>query len=118
MRVLSRYFRSRVLDLLRQALRADPAFRSRVQHPEELLSRAARHEWVVYAKRPFGGPEQVLSYLAAYTHRIALSERRIIGFDGERVRFIYKDYRHGDREKVMDLEADARQHHVRVNTAH
>src|SRR6185436_11812309 len=105
-RVLSRYFRRRFLEMLRKTLRDDTAFRSRVEHPEELLSRAARNEWVVYAKRPFGGPEQVLSYLAAYTHRIAISERRIIGFDGERVRFSYKDYRDGDREKVMDLEAD------------
>src|SRR6185436_7283439 len=105
-RVLSRYFRRRFLEMLRKTLRDDTAFRSRVECAEDLLSRAARKEWVVYAKRPFGGPEQVLSYLAAYTHRIAISERRIIAFDGERVRFSYKDYRDGDREKVMDLEAD------------
>lgn len=105
-RVLSRYFRNRFLDRLRQTLREDTAFRSRVEHPEDLLSRASAHQWIVYAKQPFGGPEQVLSYLAAYTHRIAISERRILGFDGERVRFSYKDYRDGDRQKVMDLEAD------------
>ena len=105
-RVLSRYFRRRFLDRLRQALRADTAFRSRVEHAEELLSRASVHQWIVYAKQPFGGPEQVLSYLAAYTHRIAISEHRILGFDGQRVRFSYKDYRDGNREKVMDLEAD------------
>src|SRR5205814_9983717 len=56
--------------------------------------------------RPFGGPEQVLSYLAAYTHRIAISNRRIVGFDGDRVRFLYKDYRDADREKTMELNAD------------
>lgn len=105
-RVLSRYFRNRFLDRLRQALREDTVFRSRVAHTEDLLSRAAVHQWIVYAKQPFGGPEQVLSYLAAYTHRIAISERRILGFDGERVRFSYKDYRDGNREKVMDLDAD------------
>jgi len=92
--------------MLRQALREDTAFRSRLDHAEELLAGASRHEWIVYAKQPFGGPEQVLSYLAAYTHRIAISERRILNFDGERVRFSYKDYRDGNREKVMDLEAD------------
>ena len=105
-RVLARYFRRRFLDLLREALRDDPAFRSRVEHAEDLLSRAARNEWVVFAKRPFGGPEQVLSYLAAYTHRIAISNRRIIGFDGDHVRFLYKDYRDGDRQKEMKLPAD------------
>ncbi len=105
-RVLSRYFRRRFLEMLRQALREDPGFRSRVAHPEDLLSRAVRNEWVVYAKRPFGGPEQVLAYLAAYTHRIAISDRRITAFDGSRVRFLYKDYRDGDRTKQIELEAD------------
>jgi hypothetical protein len=105
-RVLSRYFRRRFLEMLRRALRDDAAFRSRVEHAEDLLARASSKEWVVYAKRPFGGPEQVLSYLAAYTHRIAISNRRILSFDGDRVRFLYKDYRDGDREKVMELDAD------------
>lgn len=105
-RVLSRYFRGRFLDMLRQTLRQDTAFRARVAHAEELLAGASRHEWIVYAKPPFGGPEQVLAYLAAYTHRIAISERRILGFYRERVRFSYKDYRDGNREKVMELEAD------------
>jgi hypothetical protein len=105
-RVLSRYFRRRFLDMLRQTLREDTAFRSRVERAEELLAGAARPDWIVYAKQPFGGPEQVLSYLAAYTHRIAISERRILAFDGERVRFSYKDYRDGNRDKVMDLQAD------------
>jgi hypothetical protein len=105
-RVLGRYFRRRFLEMLRQTLRDDTAFRSRVEHVEDLLVRAAGKEWIVYAKRPFGGPEQVLGYLAAYTHRIAISERRIVGFDGDHVRFLYKDYRDGDREKVMELDAD------------
>jgi hypothetical protein len=105
-RVLARYFRRRFLEMLRRTLRDDTTFRSRVEHAEDLLSRASTHEWIVYAKRPFGGPEQVLSYLAAYTHRIAISERRIIAFDGNHVRFLYKDYRDGNREKVMELEAD------------
>ena len=105
-RVLGRYFRRRFLEMLRNTLRDDTAFRSRIDHLEDLFVRAASKEWIVYAKRPFGGPEQVLGYLAAYTHRIAISERRIIGFDGDHVRFLYKDYRDGDRERVMDLDAD------------
>jgi hypothetical protein len=105
-RVLGRYFRRRFLEMLRQTLRDDTAFRSRVEHVEDLLVRATSKEWIVYAKRPFGGPEQVLGYLAAYTHRIAISERRIVGFDGDHVRFLYKDYRDGDREKVMELDAN------------
>lgn len=105
-RVLSRYFRRRFLEMLRQTLREDTAFRSRVAHAEQLLARASHNDWIVYAKRPFGGPEQVLGYLAAYTHRIAISDRRIIAFDGERVRFKYKDYRDGDRDKTMELDAD------------
>jgi hypothetical protein len=105
-RVLGRYFRRRFMEMLRQALRDDTAFRSRVKHGQGLLARAAGKEWIVYAKRPFGGPEQVLSYLAAYTHRIAISERRLTGFDGQRVTFTYKDYRDGDREKSMELPAD------------
>jgi hypothetical protein len=105
-RVLRRYFRRRFMEMLRQALRDDTGFQSRVEHPADLLSRATRNEWVVYAKRPFGGPEQVLAYLAAYTHRIAISERRILSFDDDHVRFLYKDYRDGDREKTMELDAD------------
>src|SRR5260370_4171583 len=103
-RVLGRYFRRRFLEMLRQTLRDDTAFRSRVEHVEDLLVRATSKEWIVYAKRPFGGPEQVLGYLASYTHRIAISERRIIAFDGDHVRFLYKDYRDGDREKAMELD--------------
>jgi len=105
-RVLGRYFRRRLMEMLRQALRNDTTFRSRVEGAVDLLSQAAGKEWVVYAKRPFGGPAQVLSYLAAYTHRIAISERRLLSFDGEHVRFFYKDYRDGDREKELDLDAD------------
>ena len=105
-RVLGRYFRRRFLEMLRQTLRDDTAFRSRVEHLEDLLVHATSKEWIVYAKRPFGGPEQVLGYLAAYTHRIAISERRLVSFNGDRVRFLYKDYRDGEREKVMELDAD------------
>jgi len=51
-----------------------------------------RHEWVVYAKRPFGGPEHVLHYLARYTHRVAISTQRIVDFDDGKVTFRWKNY--------------------------
>src|ERR1700758_125995 len=63
--------------------------------------------WVVYAKRPFGGAQQVLSYLANYTHRVALSNRRIIAVDAhhQSVTFAYRDYRHGSQLKELTLSA-------------
>ena len=64
-------------------------------------------EWVVYAKRPFAGPEQVLAYLARYTHRVAISNRRLIAIDDTHVSFRWKDYRENgrSRSKVMRLAA-------------
>jgi hypothetical protein len=63
--------------------------------------------WVLYAKRPFGGPKQVLSYLANYTHRVALSNRRILAVDAQHqsVTFTYRDYRHGSQRKDLTLSA-------------
>jgi hypothetical protein len=63
---------------------------------------------VVYAKRPFGGPEVVLAYLSHYTHRIAIANSRLVAFDGERVTFKWKDYRAkaDNRYKLMTLDAD------------
>ncbi|MDE3029961.1 MAG: transposase, partial [Paracoccaceae bacterium] len=62
-------------------------------------------EWVVYAKPPFGGPEAVLAYLSRYTHRVAISNARLVSADAETVAFRWKDYRikSGDRQKVMRL---------------
>ena len=68
-----------------------------------LLRKAAQPEWVVYAKRPFAGPEQVLAYLSRYTHRVALSPRRLLAADGQTVTFAYKDYADGSRPKTMTL---------------
>ena len=62
--------------------------------------------WVVYAKRPFGGPEQVLDYLARYTHRVAIANSRLVTLADGRVSFLWKDYRHHDKRKVMTLDAD------------
>ena len=61
---------------------------------------------MVYAKPPFGGPEQVLNYLGRYTHRVAISNHRLLDIDHGKVSFRYKDYRHQARQKTMTLEAD------------
>lgn len=60
--------------------------------------------WVVYAKQPFGGPQQVIEYLGRYTHKIAISNHRIVSFSDSRVRFRYKDYRDASKTKTMSLE--------------
>ena len=67
-----------------------------------------KKRWVVYAKPPFAGPEAVLAYLSRYTHRVAISNRRLIAFDETGVTFRYKDYRRDgpDRQQVMTLAAD------------
>jgi len=112
-RVLSRLYRRLFLTSLQQAFDdrrlqfftdlatlADPtAFAARLKP----LRRAA---WVVYAKRPFGGPGQVLEYLGRYTHRVAIANSRIIELADGRVSFLWKDYRHHDKFKPMTLDAD------------
>ena len=72
------------------------------------LAPLCKTEWVVYAKPPFGGPEAVLSYLSRYTHRVAISNSRLVSADADTVSFRWKDYRikHGDRMKVMRLATD------------
>ena len=61
---------------------------------------------MVFAKRPFAGPEQVLDYVGRYTHRVAISNNRLISMDDGKVRFRWKDYRDDNRQKTMTLEAD------------
>jgi hypothetical protein len=63
------------------------------------------HDWVVYSKRPFGGPAQVLKYLARYTHRVAISNARLVALRDGRVTFRYKDYADDRRQKTMTLDA-------------
>lgn len=72
------------------------------------LSPVRKKRWVVYAKPPFAGPEAVLAYLSRYTHRVAISNSRLIRFDDDGVTFRYKDYRRSgaDRQQVMTLTAD------------
>jgi hypothetical protein len=64
-------------------------------------------EWVVYAKPPFGGPQQVLEYLGRYTHRVAISNHRIRNVSNGRVSFQWKDYRAGNRQKQRQMTLDA-----------
>lgn len=110
-RVLSQVFRGKFIAGLKQLFHAGElkffgAMQSRAELPafENLLNQAVRKDWVVYAKRPFGGPQQVLKYLARYTHRVAISNQRLIGVDGDRVAFHYKDYADKNQQKVMHLD--------------
>jgi hypothetical protein len=70
------------------------------------LRRLFHENWVVYAKPPFGGPEHVLHYLARYTHRVAISNHRLVAFQNDRVSFRWKDYAHGAKQKIMTVSAD------------
>lgn len=110
-RVLSRLFRGKFLALLDEARRHGRiAFEGQHQalaEPAALrlwLNHLHQKEWVVYAKPPFGGPAQVLKYLARYTHRVAISNQRLVKMDDGQVFFEWKDYAHGDSSKVMSLE--------------
>lgn len=111
-RVLSRLFRRLFLTQLRETfakgeLRFFGALeRLRDAHAfAQYLAPAARAEWVVYAKRPFGGPAHVLHYLARYTHRVAISNNRLLGMKDNRVAFTWKDYKHGAAQRTMTLDA-------------
>jgi len=64
-----------------------------------------RQNWVVYAKPPFGGPHHVLGYLARYTHRVAITNQRLLAFEHDQVTFRWKDYAHGNRKKKMTLSS-------------
>ena len=72
---------------------------------ERLFSAAVRNDWIVYARPPFGGPQQVLKYLARYTHRVAISNSRLISMADGKVTFGWKDYAEGNRKKTMTLSA-------------
>lgn len=79
---------------------ADPA--SFDQH----LAKMRRVDWVVYAKKPFGGPAQVLAYLGRYTHRVAIANSRLVALDRDHVAFAWKDYRQNGADKIMKLTPD------------
>src|SRR5262245_22233951 len=109
-RVLSALFRRLFLERLRAAFEADKlrffgALLDLLQ-PAVFARRLAewrRIDWVVYAKRPFGGPAQVLAYLGRYTHRVAIANSRLIQLEEGRVSFRWRDYRQRGKTKVMTL---------------
>jgi hypothetical protein len=110
--ILSRVFRGKFLAGLRTAFaKGQLRFRAGLDPQaataefERLVSLSVRTDWVVYVKPPWGGPEPVLKYLARYTHRVAISNARLLDFEDGMVRFRYKDYVHGKRKRVMTLTA-------------
>lgn len=98
-RVLSRVFRGKFLAGLRTL-----AAQGKVALPD--LGPLYAKEWVVYAKPPFGGPEQVLKYLARYTHRVAISNHRLVKLEAGKVTFRYRDYADSRKEKLLTLSAE------------
>ena len=112
-RVLSRLFRGLFLHQLEKAFVGGKlnffAAQRHLHEPAAFrrhLMPARKTEWVVYAKRPFAGPQQVLDYVGRYTHRIAISNSRLLSVDDGKVQFRWKDYRHGGQQKVMVLSAN------------
>jgi hypothetical protein len=112
-RVLSRLFRRLFLESLQKAFDAGKLkFFAALESLRERrafarhLARAKASEWVVYVKRPFAGPQQVLDYVGRYTHRVAISNNRLLDIDNDQIQFQWKDYRNGDQVKTMTLSAD------------
>src|ERR1700736_4848701 len=112
-RVLSRLFRRLFLEYLLKAFDAGKleffSFLELLRDRSSFLDYLAplrEAEWVVYAKRPFAGPEQVLDYVGRYTHRVAISNNRLLDIAEGKVSFRYKDYRHDAQQKTMTLSAD------------
>ena len=112
-RVLSRVFRGKFVAGLRRAFqRKQLVFLGQCQPLANERAFAAflrtlfREDWVVYAKAPFGGPEHVLQYLARYTHRVAISNHRLLSVDGDRVPFRWKDYAHHSTSRATTLTAE------------
>jgi Putative transposase/Transposase zinc-binding domain len=112
-RVLSRLFRRLFTESLQKAFDSGKLHFFAALKPlgerdafAQLQARLKAREWVVYAKRPFAGPQQVLDYVGRYTHRVAISNNRLLDIDDHQVRFQWKDYRHGNQSKTMTLSAD------------
>jgi len=112
-KVLSRRFRKVYLRYLQQAYaRGKLQFHGNLESlsdPQNFvrwLAPLRKMKWVVYAKPPFGGPERVLDYLGRYTHRVAISNNRLLDLQDGQVTFSYKDYKHAQQQKVMTLSAD------------
>jgi hypothetical protein len=111
-RVLSALFQGKFLSYLKEAFQKGTlSFHGQLQslaHPNpwrQFLRSLRQHDWVVYTKPPFGGAHQVLKYLARYTHRVAISNQRLISLEEGKVRFWWKDYRNGHKQHTMTLDA-------------
>jgi len=108
--VLSRRFRRLFLDALEQA-HADGQLKflgdlNALRDPAafaQCLAPLRQNKWVVYAKPPFAGPEHVIEYLGRYTHRVAISSRRLLAMDHDQVSYSWKDYRDGGKDKVITV---------------
>jgi len=112
-RVLGRLFRRLFLEELENAFAAGTlrffsnlASLAEPQAFARRLRELRRLDWVVYAKPPFGSPEQVLAYLGRYTHRVAIANSRLLSLADGKVRFAWKDYRQDGKTRVMTLNAD------------
>jgi Putative transposase/Transposase zinc-binding domain len=111
-KALSKTFREKFCDQFDELFRQDKLqFHGSLQQlalPEafrHFLWQLSHKDWVVYAKPPFGGAEHVLNYLARYTHRVAISNHRLVAFENQHVSFRWKDYAHGSKNKVMTVTA-------------
>jgi hypothetical protein len=111
--VLGRVFRGKFVAALKTAFREGKLeFHGHLAHLAEPRSFAAwlrllfRHDWVVYSKRPFGGPEHALRYLGAYTHRVGISNSRLVALSEGKVSFRWRDSAHGNKKRLMSLPAD------------
>jgi hypothetical protein len=93
-KALSKVFRAKYVSLLRETALL----------PREAIEPLFSKSWVVYVKRPFACPEHVIEYLGRYTHKVAISNNRILSYEDNRVRFSYKDYRQGGVKKEMELD--------------
>jgi hypothetical protein len=109
-RVLSKVFRGKFVAGLQRAFRQERLVFfgtcGSLAQPKAFsafLRTLFRHDWVVYAKKPFGGPEHVLHYLARYTHRVAISNHRLIDVTDTQVSFRWKDYAHHSKRRIMTL---------------
>ena len=108
--VLSRVFRGKFVEGLRNAFhRGELQFHGSLAYLAQPSAFAAwlrllfRHDWVVYSKKPFGGPEHVLRYLGAYTHRVAISNSRLVALADGNVTFRWRDSAHGNKKRLMTL---------------
>ena len=112
-RLLSRVFRGKFTEGLRRLFEQGKLqFHGSLTQLAEtaqfrrFLRQLYRQDWVVYAKSPFGGAEHLLQYLARYTHRVAISNHRLVSFEQDRVSFRWKDYAHGGKQKVMTVSSE------------